>query len=115
MILAQKNAKLISVGRGGASEDYDTPSGGGSSAVWTGSVDAYFGRRRASAAEGSVLNQTSVAFVVVPGDLEVDFATGDVVTLKQEGVTFTRKVREFADRELSFALSQPIRLDLEDE
>lgn len=114
MILPQRNSRLTNVKRGGGSEDFDTPAGTGAATVWSGSVDAYFGRRRATAAEGSVLNQTSVAFVIVPGDLEIDFATGDVLTIEQNGAPFTRTIREFRDRELDFAISQPIRLDLED-
>lgn len=127
MILAQRNALLRRVSRSGASEDYGTagedydvpassdttPTGGAD--VFIGSADAFYGSRRATMTEGSMLNRVRIDYVVVPGDLGFDFATGDVVTIEQNGASFQRKVREFADRELAFTHSMPIRLDLEDE
>lgn len=111
MILAQTNAKLVKVERGGTSEDYDVPDGADAS-VWEGSADAYFGRRRATMTEGSVLNRTQVSYVIVPGDLDINFATGDVVTLDQGGNVWTETVREFNDRTAMNLAPQPIRLDL---
>ncbi len=110
MILAQTNAKIVKVARGGTSEDYDVEDGADGT-VWEGSADAYFGRRRATMTEGSVLNRTQLSYVIVPGDL-VAFQSGDVVTLDQHGVVWTETVREFNDRDEMNLAPQPIRLDL---
>jgi hypothetical protein len=111
MILPQRNARLIAVARGGTSEDYDAAEGG-DAAVWTGNADAYFGRRRATLTEGNALNRTQVSYVVVPGDLGVEFRTDDTLTLERDDETWTVEVREFNDRNIAGLPAQPIRLDL---
>lgn len=114
MILPQKNAELAAVGRGGASEDYDTAPGG-APAVWNGKVDAYVGERRATMVESQGLNVDTISFAIVPGDLGVNFEAGDVLTLfNAAGVSYTRTVREVRDRQIDVLPAQPIRLDLED-
>lgn len=127
MILPQTNARLIRVSRGGTSEDYDrasedydvpassdsTPTGGDD--AFTGSADAYFGSRRATLVEGNARNVERIEYVIVPGDLGLDFAVGDVLTIEQHGEQFQRRVHSFADRELPNTIAQPIRLDLEAE
>lgn len=111
MILPQRNAQLLSVARGGTSEDFDAPAGADAS-VWAGRRDVYFGRRRATLTEGNALNQTQISYVIVPGDLGVQFKTGDTLTLKQGADIWTEEVREFNDREIAELPPQPIRLDL---
>lgn len=112
MILPQRNAALTSVARGGTSEDYDASEGADGS-VWSGHADAYFGRRRATLTEGNALNRTQVEYVIVPGDLGIDFQTGDTLTLERGNQSWTVVVREFNDREITDQIAQPIRLDLE--
>lgn len=111
MILPQTNARLTAIKRGGTSEDYDA-AGGNDTSVWTGDVDAYYGKRRATFSEASVLNKATIQYVIVPGDLGIDFAIGDTLTLGRGSSTWTVEVREFNDRELPLAGAQPIRLDL---
>lgn len=110
-MIPQTNATLTQIARGGASEDYDTAAGGGSSIVWQGISRCYVGVRSATVTEGNLLNQTKVTYAVVDGAVWKDFAPGDVLTI--DGAT--HKVREVRNRQVDTLPPQPVRLDLEDE
>lgn len=114
MLLPQRNAILLAVTRGGASEDYATNAGGGSSNLLGNTFDAYVGERRTTFAEAQALNRATISYAIVPGDTRVDFVQGDVLTFERRGVTFERTVREVRTRQVDGLPPQPVRLDLED-
>lgn len=110
-MIAQANATLTKIERGGTSEDYDSPKGGGSN-EWLGISRCYVGVRSATLTEGNVLNRTKVTYVLVDAAIVgTDIEPGDTLTIDGE----THTVREVRNRQVDTLPLQPIRLDLEDE
>lgn len=95
-MLAQENARMLSISGEGDSADYDYAGGAGAS-LWAGVTYAYYSETaRLDTADGQ-LNRTSADFLLVD-DLPIDPAVGISVTFEYEGVQQTRRVTEVGHR-----------------
>lgn len=80
VMFPQSNARLLAIGRGRLSEDYDRAAGA-ETVIWSGNTDSYVQTNILSMLNGQgtldrILNTT----IIIPGDLPVDIQAGDVLT-----------------------------------
>lgn len=79
-MLPQSNANLVSITRGGYTEDYDRTSGA-SAPVWQGNIDAYVQRKFVSTFnDAGELKRVMQVTLYVSQDIPVILEPGDVVT-----------------------------------
>ena len=78
-LLPQSNARLISVSRGGLTEDYDRPAGS-NSPVWQGNMDAYVQQDIVSNfGDRGELNRVLKVTLFISGDIPITVRAGDTV------------------------------------
>lgn len=90
--MLQRNATLTRVQSAGAGEAYDGPEAAGPD-KWVGESDAYLretrDRQELRAGGARVIDRV----LLVPGDLVVDWRSGDVVTFTKDGVDVSAPVK----------------------
>lgn len=100
-MIPQTNAQLISVSRGGFTEDYDRGAGS-NTPVWQGSMDCYIQRKVVSNFNdrGSLDRMLEVT-LYVPGDLPVKLEPGDTVVYEAGNPnnpdTLAGRIKTFSD------------------
>jgi hypothetical protein len=94
MLLPFHNARLLKVERPGTEENHSQAAEAGDT-KWEGSVPAHVVEEPTEVQDAAGLQQLVKTHVTVPGNLPVDFALEDVVTLQPGG---ERKVQMFVSQ-----------------
>ena len=118
-MIPQTNGNLLSVTRGGYTEDYDRPAGT-ADPVWSGNLEIYVKQRILSSlgAQQGELNRVEEVTLFIPGDLPVTLQGGDTVVYQagnpDNPITFTGNVRDSIDPAFMAMLPDYYKVALED-
>lgn len=92
MTLPQTNCDLTAVRGAGGTEDFDRTAGAGP-VKWTGRARAYLRQREERVTQGNTSSVVITRALIVPGELAVDWAEGDQLTLVTSGSEDAATVR----------------------
>lgn len=117
-LLPQSNARLLTITRGGTTEDYDSPAGSPIT-VWRGNWDAYVQQKiRSNFNDQGRLDRVLEVTLIIPADLPVQVEPGDIVTYvagnADSPTTLAGRVQAFADPSFLPTLSDYYTIALEE-